>query len=312
MVHTAQLSGALKGSRVMTEERPALTNRRLSAISADVAGYSRLMHRDEEATYAKFNMLMTDAITPAIAGHGGRIVKSTGDGFLAEFNSAVGAVRAAVQFQNHVRELTADDTDDTRMQFRVGINLGDVIVEPHDIFGDDVNIAARLESIAEPGEICLSSSVHSHVSGKVAVEFADLGENNLKNIERPVQAYAIRYGGRPNTLRKLLTATAATARGKPCINASSRAIFEPVSLLSRLPPGKMRGPSCLRARAAIRPARSVSLPSDGCSEGPVSRARVHAAVPRATATRGPYTRYRFRLRFELRRTGRSSGQRSLR
>lgn len=133
---------------------------------------------------------------PAIVEHGGRIVKNTGDGFLAEFPSAVEAVRAAVQFQTHIKELAAADAEDRRLSFRVGINVGDVIVEPHDIFGDCVNIAARLESIAEPGGICISSSAYDHVRGKVSIEFADLGEQSLKNIAVPVRAYAAVPNGR--------------------------------------------------------------------------------------------------------------------
>jgi TolB-like protein/class 3 adenylate cyclase/Flp pilus assembly protein TadD len=165
--------------------------RRLAAIVvADAAGYSRLMHDDEEATHARFTALLKDAIEPAIAEHGGRIVKSTGDGFLAEFPSAVEAVRAAVQFQARIKEFTIADVEDRRIAFRVGINIGDVIVEPHDIFGDGVNIAARLESISQPGGICISSSAYDQVRGKVGVEFADLGEQNLKNIACPVRVYA--------------------------------------------------------------------------------------------------------------------------
>ena len=185
----------------MVQERPVRVERRLSAIlAADVAGYSRLMHYDEEATHAKLTALLADAVEPAIAEHGGRIVKNTGDGFLAEFPSAVEAVRAAVQFQTRIKELTIGEAEDRRIAFRVGVNIGDVIVEPHDIFGDGVNIAARLESIAEPGGICISSSAYDHVRGKVGVEFADLGEQNLKNIARPVRAYAVvRDGPSPAT-----------------------------------------------------------------------------------------------------------------
>src|SRR5215208_8267825 len=130
----------------MAQERPVRVERRLSAImAADVAGYSRLMHDDEEATHARLTALLTDVVDPALTKHGGRIVKHTGDGFLAEFPSAVEAVRAATYFQNSIRDLTADDAEDRRLAFRVGINIGDVIVEAHDIFGDGVNIAARLE-----------------------------------------------------------------------------------------------------------------------------------------------------------------------
>ena len=180
----------------MAEAHPGRVGRRLAAIvAADVAGYSRLMHHDEEATHAKLTALLADAVAPAIADHGGRIVKNTGDGFLAEFPSAVEAVRAAMQFQTRINELTIGDAEDERIAFRVGINIGDIIVEPHDIFGDGVNIAARLEGIAEPGGICISSSAYDHVRGKVGVEFADLGEQNLKNIALPVRAYAVVRGG---------------------------------------------------------------------------------------------------------------------
>ena len=189
----------------MAEER---VHRRLAAIlAADVAGYSRLMHNDEEGTHAKLTVLLTDAVNPAIGEHGGRIVKNTGDGFLAEFSSAVEAVRAAVQIQERVKERTIADVDDRRIAFRVGINIGDVIVEPHDIFGDGVNIAARLESIAEPGGICISSAAYDHVRGRVGVEFADLGEQNLKNIPRPIRAYAV--GLNANTDRAVSSVSAA-------------------------------------------------------------------------------------------------------
>jgi TolB-like protein len=175
----------------MVQERASRVGRRLSAIvAADVAGYSRLMHDDEEATHAKLTALLADGVEPAIAEHGGRIVKNTGDGFLAEFPSAVEAVRAALQFQARIKELTIGEVEDRRIAFRVGVNIGDVIVEAHDIFGDGVNIAARLEGIAEPGCICISASAYDYVRGKVGVEFADLGEQNLKNIDRPVRAYA--------------------------------------------------------------------------------------------------------------------------
>jgi class 3 adenylate cyclase len=176
----------------MPQGPPSRVERRLAAIlAADVADYSQLMHRDEEATHAKLTAHLTEAVHPAVAEYAGRIVKNTGDGFLAEFPSAVEAVRAALQFQTRINDLTIGDAEDRRIGFRVGINIGDVIVEPHDIFGDGVNIAARLESIAEPGGICISSSAYDHVRGKVGVEFVDMGEQSLKNIARPVRAYAV-------------------------------------------------------------------------------------------------------------------------
>jgi TolB-like protein/class 3 adenylate cyclase len=192
----------------MTEERPV--ERRLSAIlAADVAGYSRLMHHEEEATHAKLRSLLTDAVTPAISQHRGRVVKNTGDGFLAEFPSAVEAVRAAVQFQTRIKEITAADGEGRRIAFRVGINVGDVIVEPHDIFGDGVNIAARLESIAKPGGICVSSSAYDHIRGKVGVEFSDLGEQSLKNIASPVRAYAVAWND-PDPAAQVVSAAPST------------------------------------------------------------------------------------------------------
>jgi adenylate cyclase len=187
----------------MVQERPVRVERRLSAIlAADVAGYSRLMHRDEEATHARLTALLTKAVHPAIAEHGGRIVKNTGDGVLAEFPSAVEAVRAAVQFQVRIRALTIDEEVEAgHIAFRVGVTIGDVIVEPHDIFGDGVNIAARLEGIAEPGGICISSSAYDQVRGNVRAEFADLGEQNLKNIAHPVHVFALQ----PDVLASLPT-----------------------------------------------------------------------------------------------------------
>ena len=176
----------------MAQEGPRRVGRRLAAImAADVAGYSRLMHDDEEATHARLTALLAHTVEPVIAEHGGRVVKHTGDGFLAEFPSAVEAVRAAAYFQNSIREFTIREPEDRRLVFRVGINIGDVIVEAHDIFGDGVNIAARLEGIARPGGICISSSAYDQVRGKVAIEFADLGEQTLKNIARPIRAYAV-------------------------------------------------------------------------------------------------------------------------
>src|SRR5262249_21842605 len=151
------------GLRTMVQERPVRVERRLSAIlAADVAGYSRLMHNDEEATHAKLSALFADAVDPTISEHGGRIVKNTGDGFLAEFPSAVEAVRAAMQFQSRIHQLTIGDMEDRRIAFRVGINIGDVIAEPHDIFGDGVNIAAKLEGIARTGGTCTPSPASAY------------------------------------------------------------------------------------------------------------------------------------------------------
>src|ERR1700722_1391240 len=175
----------------MVQEQPSRVGRRLSAIvAADVAGYSRLMGLDEAGTarILREHRVIADAV---VAKHGGRIVKTTGDGLLIEFPSIVDAVECAVAVQKVMTERNEGIPQDRRMLYRIGINLGDILIEGDDILGDDVNIAARLESIADPGGICVSSSAYDQVRGKVAVEFNDLGEQSLKNIARPVRAYAV-------------------------------------------------------------------------------------------------------------------------
>src|SRR5713226_7474886 len=175
----------------MVQEQPMRVGRRLSAIlAADVAGFSRLMGLDEVGTAhtLREHRAVSDAL---VKSHGGRIVKTTGDGVLLEFPSVVDAVECAVAVQAVMAERNDAIPQDRRMLLRIGINLGDILIEGEDILGDGVNVAARLESIAEPGGICISSSAYDQVRGKVAVEFADLGEQNLKNIARPVRAYAV-------------------------------------------------------------------------------------------------------------------------
>src|ERR1700721_37130 len=184
-----------EGNGAMAQQQPSRVGRRLSAIvAADVAGYSRLMGLDEAGTarILREHRVVTDAL---VTKHGGRIVKTTGDGLLIEFPSVVDAVECAVAVQAGMTKRNEDVPKDRRMLFRMGINLGDILIEGDDILGDGVNIAARLESIAEPGGICISSSAYDQVRGKVAVEFADLGEQNLKNIARPVRTYALKRNG---------------------------------------------------------------------------------------------------------------------
>ncbi len=179
----------------MVQEQSSRIERRLSAIlAADVAGYSRLMGLDEVGTarILREHRVVSDGL---VAKHGGRIVKTTGDGGLLEFSSVVDAVECAVAVQTVMAERNDAIPADRRMLFRMGINLGDILIQGDDILGDGVNIAARLEGIAEPGGICISSSAYDQVRGKVAVEFADLGEQSLKNIARPVRAYAVVLNG---------------------------------------------------------------------------------------------------------------------
>ena len=152
-------------------------DRKLVAIlAADVAGYSRLIGADEEGTLARLGMLRHELIDPAIGNHHGRIVKTTGDGILVEFASPVNAVRCAIAVQRGIAPLNAKLAPEQWMNFRIGINVSDVVVEGDDLLGDGVNIAARLEGIAEPGGICLSEDVYRQVRGKIAAEFVDLGE----------------------------------------------------------------------------------------------------------------------------------------
>ena len=167
--------------------------RRLTAIlAADVAGYSRLMGVDEEGTHARLQAHLQELVNPKIADHRGRIVKNTGDGFLAEFASVVDAVRCAVEVQRGIVERNVDVPTEKRIELRVGINLGDVIAEGEDIFGDGVNVAARLEALAEPGGICVSRVVRDQVRDRLDYAFEDLGEQSVKNIARPVRVYALR------------------------------------------------------------------------------------------------------------------------
>jgi TolB-like protein/class 3 adenylate cyclase len=172
--------------------------RRLTAIlAADVAGYSRLMGADEEGTHERLKAHLRELIEPKIAEHRGRVVKNTGDGFLAEFASVVDAVRCAVEMQRGMAERNAGAPAESRIEFRVGVNLGDVIAEADDIFGDGVNVAARLENLAEPGGLLISNTVHDHVRDRLPFAFEDLGEHQVKNIARPVHVYRVWEGDAP-------------------------------------------------------------------------------------------------------------------
>ena len=166
--------------------------RRLAAIlAADVAGYSRLMTTDEEGTHCCLLTHRREVIEPKVREHRGRIVKHTGDGALAEFGSVVDAVRCALEVQQLMLARNAGVPQSRRIEFRMGVNLGDVIVAPDDIYGHGVNLAARLESLAPPGGICISADAWRHVRGAIAAEFVDLGEQRLKNMADPAHVFAI-------------------------------------------------------------------------------------------------------------------------
>jgi TolB-like protein/class 3 adenylate cyclase len=170
--------------------------RRLAAIlAADVAGYSRLIGADEEGTLARLKAHRRELIDRKIAEHRGRLVKTTGDGLLVEFGSVIDALRCASALQEDMAERNADIPPDRRIEFRVGIHMGDIVAEDGDIFGDAVNIAARLESLAQPGGICVSARVRADAAGKLDLAFEDLGAQQLKNIARPVRVYRVRAVG---------------------------------------------------------------------------------------------------------------------
>jgi TolB-like protein/class 3 adenylate cyclase len=170
--------------------------RRLAAIlAADVVGYSRLMGADEEGTHERVKAHLTELVDPKIGEHHGRIVKTTGDGVLAEFASVVDAVRCAGEIQQTMAGRDLDLAEERRLRFRIGVNLGDVIADGGDIYGDGVNIAARLEGLAAPGGICVSGTVRDHVGDRLPYSFEDMGEHSVKNIARPVRVYAVHPEG---------------------------------------------------------------------------------------------------------------------
>lgn len=188
--------------------------RRLAAVlMADVVGYSRLMEADEAGTLVTLRERRKSVLEPTVRAHGGRIVKIIGDGVLIEFGSAVNAVAAALELQRNMSEANGSLPDDRRIVLRIGINLGDVIGEGADIYGEGVNIAARLEGLSEPGGVCISAKVHDEVAGKLDCNFEDMGEQTVKNIVRPIRAYRLR----PEGFAQSASASALTLPDKPSI-----------------------------------------------------------------------------------------------
>jgi adenylate cyclase len=181
--------------RSMSEGR---LQRRLAAIiSADVVGYSRMMGRDEAATLARLKALRAELLEPKVAEYGGRVVKTTGDGLLIEFPSAVDAVSHSVEVQRAMAERNAGSPEEEQIRLRIGINVGDIIIDDEDIYGDGVNVAARLEALAEPGGICVSARVYDYIRDRLNVEIDDLGRKSVKNIVDPVHVYQVRMGKGP-------------------------------------------------------------------------------------------------------------------
>ncbi len=196
----------------MVEE--SATRKLVAILAADLVGYSRLVGEDEEGTLARLRALRTSLVDPKIGEHRGRIVKTTGDGLLVEFSSVVDAVRAAVEIQAGARESERDTAEDQRLQFRIGINLGDVVEQDGDLLGDGVNVAARLEGLADPGGICLSRAARDQVRDRMEIALEDMGEVEVKNIARPLRAFRVLVDGAParNPHRQVSTQTVGSKR----------------------------------------------------------------------------------------------------
>ena len=189
----------------------AATRRLAAILAADVVGYSRLIGADEPGALQRLKAIRAELIDPAVERHNGRIVKTTGDGLLIEFGSTVDALRCATEVQAAIGERNAAIAPDKRIEFRIGIHQGDIVAEDGDIFGDGVNIAARLEALAESGGICVSARVQEDAAGKLDLAFRDLGEQRLHNIARPVRAYAIGIAAKPRQAHRIRGAMIAAA-----------------------------------------------------------------------------------------------------
>jgi adenylate cyclase len=245
--------------------------RRLAAIlAADVAGYSRLIGADEGGTLERLRALRRQLLDPKIAEHKGRLVKTTGDGLLVEFTSVVDALRCAAEVQTAMAERNAAIEADNRIEFRIGANVGDVVVEDGDIFGDGVNVAARLERLPEPGGICISARVQEDATGRLDLTFEDIGEQQLKNIARPVQVYRVHPPSNPATVTRpgLALPDKTVDRGTP------------VRQYERRP-----GAGIFRRRHGLRRSSPRSLASAGSLSSPAIRGLPTRACGRCEAGR---------------------------
>jgi class 3 adenylate cyclase len=265
--------------------------RRLAAIlAADVVGYSRLMGADEEGTHERFKAHLVGLIDPKIREHHGRIVKTTGDGVLAEFASVVDAVRCAGEIQRAMVDRDVDLAEERRLRFRIGVNLGDVIVDGGDIYGDGVNIAVRLEGLATPGSICVSGTVRDHIGERLPYAFEDMGEQSVKNIARPVRVYALRPRRRRGCAGPRIAGAAVAAwpghhrygrRGCPYCRLLCMVVLADGDLL--LPGGEAGGPGDCVCIADAHGSGRLSLAA-GRRPAPVDR---RAALSQSQQRPGP-------------------------
>ncbi len=249
--------------------------RKLAAIlAADVAGYTRLMETDEDSTLSSWWSARNDIIDPAIASHGGRIVKHTGDGFLAEFPTATEAVRCAVEMQTGLAATNEGVDDDRRFDFRMGVNIGEIVADHEDIYGDGVNVAARLESLADPGGVCISASAYQQVKNRLDYEYEDLGSKKVKHVAEPVRHYRVKLGtsGESSRAHAVRAAKRVSRIGRYFtpfkLIAATVAVFAVIGLL--LPGGSE--PPANKAKAtpiiSVSPFRTIGdMPQQGFSEG---------------------------------------------
>ena len=245
----------------------AAARRRLAAIlAADVVGYSRLMETAEAATLARLKAHRAELVDPLLAAHGGRLIKLMGDGALVEFPSVIEAVECAIDIQKGMAEREAGLAVADAIRFRMGINLGDVLIDGDDLYGDGVNIAARLEGLAEPGGIVLAAAAFDQVSGKLPVAFRDLGERSLKNISRPVHVYAIGEAtGAPKGLAARRRWPIAAAAGVAIVAVAAVGLFwASQDAQSPLPSGGPR-PVGERPAIAVLPFTNLAAPADATS-----------------------------------------------
>jgi adenylate cyclase len=259
--------------------------RRLAAIlAADVVGYSRLMAADEKGTHARLKALRQDFIEPKIAEHHGRVVKLMGDGALVEFASVVDAVECAAAIQSGVAARQTELPESERIAFRIGINIGDVLIEGDDIYGDGVNVAARLEALAEPGEICVARNVYSQVKSKVAFSFEPMGEHRVKNIPEPVTVYRVITD--PGPLAKVLGRTRRWRLALPAAAAVVLVIAASgVGLWLRSDDSATPAP-----QQAVTSVTTSEAPGAGAPQAPLDKYRV-AVLPFANISADPEDEY---------------------
>jgi adenylate cyclase len=247
----------------------AATRRLAAILAADVSGYSRLMGMDEEGTHNRLRVHRRQLVDPKISQHHGRIVKTTGDGMLVEFASVVDAVRCAAEIQRAMIDRDSEMTEDRCIRFRVGINLGDIIVDGDDIFGDGVNVAARLEALAQPGGICISRVVRDQIRDKLPYSFEDMGEQSVKNIARPVRVYAM---------------SADAAASLPQVATATQTFSAPLGITARVVGMVGGGMAGWRARPTVQPPSSPLVASTGEAGKPATA----SAAPRLSIVVLPF------------------------